>query len=624
VGAIYDEFLREMAAVHRRFAGRPRDEMLHLFFLTLEREEIVAVAYRESLIAARLAAMPLPDDVRDLIRHALVWAWKDEEMHSIYIRGAILKLGNRLLRWQAFLRQTAGAVGGWATSVQQHVRWTDNPLSRTLSSLVAAAGRVVGSLPADVARGLRYGPFRDFCLFNVDAERTANVGWARLVELAEQLGELPPETIGDFRRVRDDEERHGRVFALLARSLDEHDCLAPGVTARSLAEQLREIGPFFLPRSLRGLRDADNPLGSGGTVWVEHGRSPADKLPCFRRLLDAAGLADRLVERARTLNKAVSDLRVVVKASFMLGYDRRDLSHVTDPELVRELGAWLAGHGVRDVAVGEARNIYDRFFRNRTVRDVARYFGYESPHFRVADFSEDQVPHAFDRGVAQSSVARDWKEADFRITFGKMKSHPVELAHLTVANLEALGARCEEFLFAERQAHRDTGVMMTISDFPPHFALLDAYDAAADGLAGMMGCGRPKVPRRLYAGADALAVDAVAARHLGIAAPRSSLILRAACHWFGDPTGRVRVGGEDRPLPRWRGPFHTEASTLLSFLAYPVYQHGSGRGALFVPAMDRTAFPPVAKESTLLRLGRRAMQELLGLPHGRRGLRGRV
>src|SRR5262245_44063664 len=219
-----------MEAVRRRFAGRPREEMLHLFFLTLEREEIVAVAYRESLIAARLAAMPLPDDVRELIHHALVWAWKDEEMHSIYIRGAILKLGNRLLRWQAFLRQTAGAIGGWATSVQQHVRWTDSPLSRTLSSLVAAAGRVVGSLPADVARGLRYGPFRDFCLFNVDAERTANVGWARLVELAEQLGELPPETVADFRRVRDDEERHGRVFVLLAGALDEHDRLAPGVT----------------------------------------------------------------------------------------------------------------------------------------------------------------------------------------------------------------------------------------------------------------------------------------------------------------------------------------------------------------------------------------------------------
>ena len=45
--------------------------------------------------------------------------------------------------------------------------------------------------------------------------------------------------------------------------------------------------------------------------------------------------------------------------------------------------------------------------------------------------------------------------------------------------------------------------MMLLDDFPPHFALLDAYDSAADGLMGVMGCPRPKVPRRLYAAADA-------------------------------------------------------------------------------------------------------------------------
>ena len=51
------------------------------------------MGYRESLMEVRINAMPLADDVKELIRHALVWIWKDEEMHTIYIRGAILKLG---------------------------------------------------------------------------------------------------------------------------------------------------------------------------------------------------------------------------------------------------------------------------------------------------------------------------------------------------------------------------------------------------------------------------------------------------------------------------------------------------------------------------------------------------
>src|SRR5262249_56384029 len=114
MGAVYDEFVRELEALGRKFAGQPRREMIALFLMALEREEIVSIAYRESLMAARLRSMPLPDDVRELIRHALVWAWKDEEMHAIYIRGALLKLGNRFLQMQALLRQTAGSVGGVA------------------------------------------------------------------------------------------------------------------------------------------------------------------------------------------------------------------------------------------------------------------------------------------------------------------------------------------------------------------------------------------------------------------------------------------------------------------------------------------------------------------------------
>ena len=82
--------------------------------------------------------------------------------------------------------------------------------------------------------------------------------------------------------------------------------------------------------------------------------------------------------------------------------------------------------------------------------------------------------------------------------------------------------------------------MMLLDAFPPDFALLDAYDSAADGLVGVMGCPRPKVPQRLYAAADALALDMVAARHMGVRDPRQSSILRAACHWFGDPAAPDR------------------------------------------------------------------------------------
>jgi hypothetical protein len=159
--------------------------------------------------------------------------------------------------------------------------------------------------------------------------------------------------------------------------------------------------------------------------------------------------------------------------------------------------------------------------------------------------------------------------------------------------------------------------MMLLDAFPPHLSILDAYEQAADGLVGVMGCPRPATPLRFYAGSDALAVDMVASRHMGLNDPREAANLRAACHWFGDPEGSIEIDGPDEPLPNWRSPYYSEISTMLSFLALPVYVLGSGRGALFVPEMDREEFPPLRPESVPLRLGRYGIQRLLGLRHRR-------
>jgi len=409
-----------------------------------------------------------------------------------------------------------------------------------------------------------------------------------------------------------DEDRHAQVFATLARALDEEDRLVAGETASTLADKIASISPFFLPAARRGQTRPDPPR-----IWVAPGRSAAEKRTVFFQLLESCDLRDRLLQRAEALGKNLSDLRVAVKATFMIGYHRKDRSPITDPELIAAFAERLRELGVADVVVIEAPTIYDRFYRNRSVREVARYFGIESPYFRLVDASEDQVPHHYPRGMAQYSVSRAWKEADFRISFAKMRSNPVEVASLSVSNLEGLGPRHDEYFFAERQAQRDTATMMLMAEFPVHLALIDAYDSAPDGLLGMMGNPRPKVPRRIYASFDAVSLDRLALRHLGIADPDRSSPIRAARHWFGEPPEPIEVIGPDEPIAGWKGPFATEWSTLLSLMAYPVYQFGSGRGSLFVPEMDEEAFPPVTPPGSLLRLGRWAIQASFGLRHPR-------
>lgn len=613
MGAVYDEFERELLKLQRACQGDPRREVIRLFMMALEREELATVGYREALMESRLAGMPIPPDVREIIRHVLIWIWKDEGMHTIYIRGAILKLGSLRLRLQAFLTQAAGGLGGWASSVMVHSRWNRAPLSRLLASVVTAAGSIVGKVPADVRKHLQFGPFRNFCTFNIDAEKTAAVCWYRIANLAANQSDLDVKLSRDFRQVAIDEDRHCALFTILEKVLTDQDTLAPGVTAAELVERIRTVGEEFLPRSYRSRSDLDNPLGSGQPVYVLQSNDRSKKRKLFRQLLVESQLAGAIRQRAAHLGRTVESLKIAIKPTFMLGYDRRDLSPLTDVELLHDLAEYLHEQGCHDLVVIEGRNIYDRFFQNRTVQAVADYFGIASDSFRIADTADEQVEHRYHRGMAQYSIARSWRDADFRISFPKFRSHPIEMALLSMGNVEWVGGRCDEYLFLERQADRPTAIMMLLDEFPPHFALVDAFENIPDGLVGVMGCCHPKHLMRFYAGADALAVDTVALRHVGVNEATAGSILRSASHWFGNTPGEIQVIGETSPIQGWQGPYSSELRSMLAMLAYPVYVMGSGRGKLFVPEMDEEAFPSIAPEGCFLKLRRSAVRRLLGL-----------
>src|SRR5580692_6863196 len=282
-----------MAAWQVKYAGRPREELIGLCLLALEREELVSVGYREELMTRRLAAMPIPPAVRELMRHALIWAWRDEEMHAIYIRGALLKYGGPLLRMKAFAQQLGGLVGGWAGSVRQHVPWSKAPFSRAGATIVTWLGALTGKVPEDVRKYLNYGPFREFCVFNVDAEKTARLCYDRMIVLAQEAPELGSELAEDFVRVRDDEDRHARIFEILANALDERDQLVAGETKESLTRKIEDVGEYFLPRTLRKHSVVNSKIGSGGRVFAFEGKTVEEKRSVFRLLLDESGLAKK-------------------------------------------------------------------------------------------------------------------------------------------------------------------------------------------------------------------------------------------------------------------------------------------------------------------------------------------
>jgi hypothetical protein len=83
-------------------------------------------------------------------------------------------------------------------------------------------------------------------------------------------------SIEDFAQMAEDEERHGRIFRILADVLDAEDRLLPGETADTLAERIRGVGESFLARARRTA--TEQLLGKGGKVCSVEGKTDGEKV----------------------------------------------------------------------------------------------------------------------------------------------------------------------------------------------------------------------------------------------------------------------------------------------------------------------------------------------------------
>jgi uncharacterized protein (DUF362 family) len=599
--AIVLEMEEHLEAIRRASGGDRRRELEALFLLALEREALAAVGYGGEGIHERIDRLDTDAETRAVVAHALRWASRDEGTHAVLARGLLARTGRLSVAIRVLAAKLGGLVAGWAAAVVQHTSWRKAPLSQLAARAVVLLGRLGGKVPETAAAALAPQSFSSFCRFQVGAEKTAVISWQYIAEL---LAREPAE--GELARVAAriaaDERKHEQVLGVLVAAFDDEDRLREGHDRARLVAALEEIDPAFV-RALE--RERQNPLGRGGVVVVrEDPRAAAGDAEAVRALLRAALAAVPLPE--------LRGKRVAIKTTFMMAYDRRDPSPHVDLALADELALALRDRGARDVAYLETPNHYDESFSHRGVGEVARYIGFASESYRVVDADADQVEHAFRRGIGQDSVCRAWKEADVRVVLGKMRSHPSMLAHLTVSTLESLGRRIDELLFHDRQADLASGSMMLLDAFPPDIALLDATHHVPDGLTGILGDPTPSHPGRIYAARDALALDLVAARHMGIERlPRDSA-LSLAIDWFDDPRPRALVDGPDTRIADFKSPHRNDLTVLLSTLAYPVYLLGGDRGSLWVPVMDRDAFPFARRQTPSERCLRPLLRALFG------------
>jgi uncharacterized protein (DUF362 family) len=264
----------------------------------------------------------------------------------------------------------------------------------------------------------------------------------------------------------------------------------------------------------------------------------ADKFQALDQIIEMTGFFDKLESLREEKGKSKENFSIIIKPNFMFMYSLKDRTTFTDPELVEHLASRIWERGYRNIAVAEARSTYGTFFTNREVNTVARYIGLDGvcpggAKYRVVDLSLDTEEYEFEGSLGKHPVNKDWKDADFRISFAKNKSHAYAFYSLTIKNI--YGALPKENKFKEYHCERDifSTTVEYLKHFPVHFGFIDAY-LSADGPFGVFADKDPNYTETIVGGDDLVAVDWIGAAKMGVT-PMASDYMKLAVKEFGKP-----------------------------------------------------------------------------------------
>jgi uncharacterized protein (DUF362 family) len=274
----------------------------------------------------------------------------------------------------------------------------------------------------------------------------------------------------------------------------------------------------------------------------------SDKFKALKAVIEGTDFLDKLDRAWQRSGKRKDDFTIIVKPNFMFMYSTKDPSTYTDPELVEYLIDQMYERGYRNLAVAEARSTYGTFFTNREVKTVAEYIGLGPNSYRIIDLSEDLEEYQYSGKLGKHYVNRDWKKADFRISFAKNKTHVYAYYSLTIKNI--YGALPMENKFLEYHHERDifSTTIEFIKHFPVHFGFIDAF-ISADGPFGVFADKNPNVTETIIGSEDIVAADWVAAEKMGLD-PGISNYMKLAVEAFGKP--EINLVGDRSIYPNWR------------------------------------------------------------------------
>jgi hypothetical protein len=109
---------------NRQYSDYPELEDNVLLLMALERENLVSHAYKEQNLFKSIELLKISSEEKSIVKKAIAWIWKDEQMHTTYVHSQLLDQKKRSRFLDIFSFQMGVPSGGWASSVICHHRFS--------------------------------------------------------------------------------------------------------------------------------------------------------------------------------------------------------------------------------------------------------------------------------------------------------------------------------------------------------------------------------------------------------------------------------------------------------------------------------------------------------------------
>ena len=278
--------------------------------------------------------------------------------------------------------------------------------------------------------------------------------------------------------------------------------------------------------------------GKSATVYLF---TDQNKFATMERAMEESGFYGHVEAAWQAAGVARDEFRIAIKPNIMTAAVQEEDSPVyTDPALVEFLISKLRDQGFHSFAVVEARNVYDYSYRERSVKAVAEMIGYTGNGYRIADLSLEKEPFEYGGVLGHHPVGRTWRDAQYRISFAKNKTH--WQCYYTGCLKNIYGAlpewdKMHHYHGKDREFFQSC--IAIVDALPVHFGFLDAW-VSGDGLSGHVRDARPNKTRTIFASENIYALDWVQGEKMDVD-PLANSVIEEAFRWWG-PTEIRRVG----------------------------------------------------------------------------------